>query len=63
MPGPGVSFRSRRIIENPSPQKPLYLDKHSMNFLVAFLATFDVLIWGYDAVKIVGIIVHLAING
>ena len=34
-----------------------------MNFLLAFLATFDVLVWGYNAVKITGIIVHLAING
>ena len=27
-----------------------------MNSLVAFLATFDVLIWGYNAVMITGII-------
>jgi hypothetical protein len=68
MPGAGFLFRSRRylkIIGNPSPQKPFYPIDTLMNILVVLLATFDVLIWGYNAVKIAGIIwdIHLAING
>ena len=57
------SFPFEANNRKPQPAKSVVPDKHSMDFLLAFLATFNVLILGYDAVKIAGIIVHLAING
>jgi hypothetical protein len=36
--------------------KTVLPNKHSMNTLVAFLATFNVLIWGHNVVMIAGII-------
>ena len=51
------------ITGNPSPQKPFYPIKHSMNPLVVFLAALNVLIWGHNVVMIAGIVGSIISGG
>jgi hypothetical protein len=46
----------------PQPAKTVLPNKHSMNTLIVFLATFNVLIWGHNAVMIAGIIASMLVN-
>ena len=55
----GFSVRGDlRNNRKPSPQKPFY----PINTLVAFLATFNVLIWGHNVVMIAGVIGSMLVN-
>jgi hypothetical protein len=49
--------------QKPQPAKTVLPNKHSMDTLVVFLATFDVLIWGYNAVIIAGTIGSIISGG
>jgi hypothetical protein len=60
----GISVRGDiRNNRKPQPAKTVLPNRHSMNTLVVFLATFDVLIWGYNAVKSAGIIASIISGG
>jgi hypothetical protein len=53
----GLSVRGDlRNNRKPQPAKTVLPNKHSVNTLVAFLATLNVLIWGHNVVMIAGII-------
>lgn len=52
----GVSFPFEANNRKPRHAKTVLPDRHSMKVLAVFLATFNVLIWGYNAVKIAGFI-------
>ena len=60
----GLSVRGDlRNNRKPQPAKTVLPNNHSKNTLVVFLATLNVLIWGYNALIIAGIIGSIISGG